>query len=67
MQIDISMNIKISSECLFLVVVGPITHQALQVNYHTAPMHDTGIKSVGAARCVINRMTSKKKHSELIM
>lgn len=28
-QININMNIKISNECLFLEIVGPVTHQAV--------------------------------------
>lgn len=34
-QTDISMNINISIECLFLDAVGTVTHQAMQTNYHT--------------------------------
>lgn len=33
-NINIDMNMVI--ECLFLEIVGPITHQTVQTNYHTA-------------------------------
>lgn len=55
------MCINISMECLFLDVVGPITHCALRLCRQTnAPV---GIPFVRI--CVIRPATSKNKHSGL--
>lgn len=55
-QINISLNINISINCLFLEVVGPVTHQAVETNFYTA------LFSLSAQPwCVIGLTTSKNK------
>lgn len=48
---------------LLLDIVGPITHQAVQANYHTAITH--AIQYVCTAWCVIGPTITKNKHSML--
>lgn len=48
---------------LLLDIVGSITHQAVQANYHTAITH--GIQYVCTAWCVIGPTITKNKHSML--
>lgn len=45
-EIDISMNIDKRIVCLFLDVVDPVTHQAVQTNHHTALTRVTLLSTV---------------------
>lgn len=59
----VSFNKKKYMTVLLLDIVGPITHQAVQANYHTAITH--AIQYVCTAWCVIGPTITKNKHSML--